>query len=946
MRAKEHGQRLSLHPNHSQSTGGSEMSAASTRSTGKYKDMEVPRELVGIIEYMPDVERYREELSSLGQRWDLLTILGQMSGTGMDMTETRQGFEKLTSELLGTLGMETLKKTVQEISSKAQVVVDILIRNLFERTADIGFLATDDDIREFLRTVSGASLPALRDADPDLDFDLEPLDQDEEQPLDQDLADMTPMLAAPHADFAAEMNSTMVERFREYVAKYTVYFNIILLDAQGKVRVQLDQTNQVSLSQDPIIAEALATNAEYVEMFRATDLLPGQGESLIYAYRVTETNDASSSPLGVLCLCFRFDNEMQGIFNNLIGPDDWTVLTILDRDGRVLSSSDANHIPVGSRMELALDREFKVVRFGGRKYLAKTCATKGYQGYMGQGWYGHAMLPLEYAFSKDDNQDGDEFDHSVLQAVMGNHTLFSSELRRIPQDADHIQRELDRTVWNGNVRQDAQGKNGSASKVLLWEISKTGGRTKSVFEESIGNLHETVISSILSDVKFLAALAIDIMDRNLYERANDCRWWALTSAFRRILDQGQVSSEDVTRISDILAYINGLYTVYTNLFVYNTNGTILAVSNQSESHLTGRTLTDDWVRRTLEIRDSQKYSVSAFSSTPLYGNRPTYIYGAAITSLDHQGGIVGGIGIVFDSEPQFEAMLLDSLPRTPSGEVLEGCFGALTDRQRRIISTTDHHLEPGQTLELEEEFFSQPNGEGVSRIVRYRDHFYAVGARTSGGYREYKSRSDDYQNDVVALVFVPLGKVATTEMTQISSRGIGMQVVNRQAVGRQCRDVATFFIGDKWLGIYADRVHQAIPPEGLTAIPDSSPCMAGKILYNDHILPVISLREEYRLPDRQLDADTQIIVCRGEKLDIGLLVDRLGEIPEIALDRVDEAKSVLDREDTYIEALIKPEAGAAGDGELLLILNPDRLLKYVTNRRRIPASKEASPPKH
>ena len=67
--------------------------------------------------------------------------------------------------------------------------------------------------------------------------------------------------------------------------------------------------------------------------------------------------------------------------------------------------------------------------------------------------------------------------------------------------ADHIQHELERTVWNGNVREsDAQ------SKVLLWNISDAGARTKMVFEKSIGNLHETVVSGILNDVQFQAAL--------------------------------------------------------------------------------------------------------------------------------------------------------------------------------------------------------------------------------------------------------------------------------------------------------------------------------------------------------------------------------------------------------------------------------------------------------
>jgi len=107
-----------------------------------YKDVEIPRKLLGIINHMEDVESYREELHNLGNQWDLLTILGQMGGTGTDMTGTRAGFSRLTSELLAQLALETLKKTVQDMGAKAQVAVDIVIRNLFERTADIGFLVT------------------------------------------------------------------------------------------------------------------------------------------------------------------------------------------------------------------------------------------------------------------------------------------------------------------------------------------------------------------------------------------------------------------------------------------------------------------------------------------------------------------------------------------------------------------------------------------------------------------------------------------------------------------------------------------------------------------------------------------------------------------------------------------------------------------------------------
>ena len=112
--------------------------------------------------------------------------------------------------------------------------------------------------------------------------------------------------------------------------------------------------------------------------------------------------------------------------------------------------------------------------------------------------------------------------------------------------------------------------------------------------------------------------------------------------FGRILAQPETSSEDIEAISSILAYINGLYTVYTNLFVYDLNGRILAVSNPSEARIVGTVLSDDWVRKTLSLKESQGYSVSSFADTLLYDGQHTYIYGAAITDPDSSDHCVGG----------------------------------------------------------------------------------------------------------------------------------------------------------------------------------------------------------------------------------------------------------------------------------------------------------------
>jgi len=271
----------------------------------------------------------------------------------------------------------------------------------------------------------------------------------------------------------------------------------------------------------------------------------------------------------------------------------------------------------------------------------------------------------------------------------------------------------------------------------------------------VDSLQATVVSSHLNNAQFKASLAVDIMDRNLYERANDCRWWALTSSFRKILSQDSISEDDKKQLTTILVSINNLYTVYTNLYLYDANANVLAVSNPQEGAIIGTNVADiTGASAALLIKDAQKYSVSSFMPTSLYNNRHTYIYNASVTQLEKET-VVGGIGIVFDSEPQFKAMLMDTLPLNENGEGLPGCFAFFTDRNKNIISAINcDDLSTGDSLELEDSYFSLENGKSSAAIVPFQGNTYVLGYATSNGYREYKT-TGDYKNDVLAFIFIP-----------------------------------------------------------------------------------------------------------------------------------------------------------------------------------------------
>jgi hypothetical protein len=128
-----------------------------------WKGIDFAGDLARVVRHMPG--RTYQSLQTLQAVWDNLTVLGQMSGTGTEITGMRAAFAQLTGTLLNSLATESRRKVAEDLSARAQVSIDILVRNLFERTADIG-LATDSDLCAYAEAASrgrpGGGAPAHR----------------------------------------------------------------------------------------------------------------------------------------------------------------------------------------------------------------------------------------------------------------------------------------------------------------------------------------------------------------------------------------------------------------------------------------------------------------------------------------------------------------------------------------------------------------------------------------------------------------------------------------------------------------------------------------------------------------------------------------------------------------------------------------------------------------
>ncbi|WP_419673511.1 chemotaxis protein CheW [Aliarcobacter butzleri] len=856
--------------------------------TISYKGITIKRELYPIIKYIEDVDKYKDELGTLSSSWDMLALLGQLGDINIDIGKTKENFLNLTSTLLNHLSFQQIKKVTQEMRFKSQVTIDVLIRNLFERTADIGFLATDDDIRLFLEN-----------------------------------------FVSKYDENSLVIKQEIQKRFKEYVSKYSVYFDIVLFDVHGKIVVRLNEDINLEKVDTSFIQKVLNTSDDYIESYKYHDFLPQYKKSLVYSYKVTKSNDSGSKDLGVLALCFRFTDEMNAIFGNLVDAKNKECLTILDEDGYVIASSDKEHINLGVKLPIVLNENYKIVSYAGRDYIAKTCETNGYQGFYGLKWYGHIMIPLEYAFLSDE-LNSLVVDENIINSMMENEQHFSKELKEVFYNSKTIQDNLIRVIWNGNIVQSKlNSTNREFSRALLNEIGITGNKANS----SLDNLNQTIISSILKDCEFLSSLAIDIMDRNLYERANDCRWWALNSYFKEALDDYSNINEKKEEISSILKYINDLYTVYSNLIIFDKNGKIIAVSNEKEQYLIGKILTQDWIEKTLTLKDTSKYCVSKFEKTNLYENESTYIYCSAIRSFKDDNDVVGGIAIVFDSSAQFYTMLDEILPKDIYGNKQKGVYAFFTDKNKQIIATTSTNFEVNSYLDIDDSFFKLKNGQNLSRIIEFRGNYYAVGVKCSSGYREYKSAVDDYKNDVLSFVFILIGK-ANSNVILSHSKTKFLTSQKREFTGETI-ELATFYLGKRLLAVNSKNVIESIGIEELqeSIEMDKKNHFKGMVLHKNKLISVLDIRD---FVNEEIEDGTlkNIILVEYDKDNVehcvGLLVSSLETICTVEEKSIQHIQNHFLGSGTLIESIV--DIKDSEDSKIAMLLNIKKLDDNFTKR--------------
>ncbi|MEI6558213.1 MAG: methyl-accepting chemotaxis protein [Rhodospirillaceae bacterium] len=291
---------------------------------------------------------------------------------------------------------------------------------------------------------------------------------------------------------------------------------------------------------------------------------------------------------------------------------------------------------------------------------------------------------------------------------------------------------------NALVESNRAGEAGRGFAVVANEVKSISGRINKVTQEleselsanidELSKLGEAMVMHVRGNrLADLSLNMIEIIDRNLYERSCDVRWWATDSAVVECLAQ---HSEAAGRYANKrLGVILDSYTVYLDLWIANAEGVVVA-NGRPERY--PRAIGTDvrgsqWFRDALATRDGADFAVADVSTIEALDNATVATYSTAIREGGEVGGrVLGALGIFFDWAPQAKAVV-DGVRLTEDER--KRTRSMLIDSRGRIIAASD-----GRGI-LREVFRLETAGT----MGNYRDDNGAiVGYALTPGYETYR----------------------------------------------------------------------------------------------------------------------------------------------------------------------------------------------------------------
>lgn len=215
----------------------------------------------------------------------------------------------------------------------------------------------------------------------------------------------------------------------------------------------------------------------------------------------------------------------------------------------------------------------------------------------------------------------------------------------------------------------------------------------------------------------LALNCIDLIDRNLYERSCDVRWWATDASLVQALTNREL--ESARFCSQRLGVILDSYTVYYDLVLCDLEGCVVA-NGRPNMYPSQRSRHGDskWFQSALQTRSGREFGFQTVHPSSLVNGQRALVYSCAVRQDGNiDGAPLGVLGIIFNWDALAQT-IVHNVALTPEEQqrsrvcIVDSQGLVLADSYDRILQDTIQFTERAQLLAKKKDFlFTRYNGQ-------------------------------------------------------------------------------------------------------------------------------------------------------------------------------------------------------------------------------------------
>lgn len=546
-------------------------------------------------------------------------------------------------------------------------------------------------------------------------------------------------------------------RLEDIRSSYTLYSDLVIATPDGTIVANSDPATRPRIlgrcvRDEQWFEKAIQTRdgSDYsIEQVRESRV--EAGEALAFSTAVRKNGSPSEESIGALGAFFDLEEEANIILTDYMpsgvdqGAKSGWYSFFTNASGAVVGSSDCRMIAHGQFAPLLPEHrnlaEHDTISsytvFQGTNSTIFSAKSDGYMDFPGLGWSSHLVVPTADIF-----EAGDGAQHKGISSE----ELMRSKLIPAINKDTYVKVQDDKQSiklisLNGIVFASKLGKRGVALGPVFDKITQTGDFATSKMEELLREMAAGELGLNLKTLETFSKQAIDLIDRNLFERSAAIQWWSTDQfLWQACLEP---TEDNLQNACHRLRDINGSYSIYRNLILADRMGRILTASTPEliPDVKEARVADHPWFVGAMRNNSGLRYAVQDVGACDLErASRSTMIFSGAVRQRgDRNDEIIGVLGSLFDWVTESVKILKTCLPKDKHGKRIDGCVAFYTNRYHEVIESTHKEIvDLSSVPDLPEEHRELETGESTSGVLRLGEKVYIIGSSRSKGYREYE----------------------------------------------------------------------------------------------------------------------------------------------------------------------------------------------------------------